>query len=202
MKSQDHAYFDQHAIGIPFGQSEKLVNRLKRILSGYPFDEAVLKEMLQNADDAGATVVHFILDCRQLPTEHTFDDKWKLLQGPALCVYNNKPFTESDIFGIQNLGEGNKGEDPTKTGQFGVGFNCVYHVTDVPTLLTHVDGKEVLCIFDPNCCYAPGATPEKPGRRLNINEAFKERFDDVFKGYFEEKVWWHRRNYISTTFER
>jgi sacsin len=187
VKTIKHAYFEKNSIGIPFGQKEKLVNRLQRILSGYPCDKEILKEMLQNADDAGATEVHFILDCRQLPTEFIFEDSWKPLQGPALCVYNNKPFTQRDIEGIQKLGEGSKGADPTKTGQFGVGFNCVYHLTDVPTLFTHVDGQEVLCIFDPNCRFAPGATPDSPGRMINLTSKFKEKYKDVFKGFFEDE---------------
>ena len=47
--------------GFEFGQSEKLVTRLKRILTCYPLDFGILKEFIQNADDAGATKIHFIL---------------------------------------------------------------------------------------------------------------------------------------------
>ena len=61
-----HAYFDQHAIGIRFGQHEKLITLLNRILSGYPFDKEILNEMLQNADDNGGTEIHFILATRHL----------------------------------------------------------------------------------------------------------------------------------------
>jgi hypothetical protein len=50
--------------GIPFGQKEKLVTRLKNIISAYPRDHSVLNELLQNADDAGATEIHFVLDSR------------------------------------------------------------------------------------------------------------------------------------------
>ncbi|KAJ7380157.1 hypothetical protein OS493_010868 [Desmophyllum pertusum] len=116
--------------GIPCGQKEKLTNRLKRILTGYPCEKEILKELLQNADDAQATEICFIKDPRQHPHKRVFEDSWQLLQGPALCVYNNKPFTKADIDGIQNLGEGSKGDDPNKTGQYGVGFNAVYHLTD------------------------------------------------------------------------
>ena len=117
----------KHQLSIPFGQREKLVNRIKRILSGYHLSEDILKELLQNADDSGASVVHFIKDSRKLPDQKVLEDSWKPLQGPSLCVYNNKSFTKQDLIGIQNLGGGSKSEDPTKTGQYGVGFNCVYH---------------------------------------------------------------------------
>jgi hypothetical protein len=45
-----------------FGQHEELVTRIKRILSGYPCDVGVLKELLQNADDAKASEVHIVVD--------------------------------------------------------------------------------------------------------------------------------------------
>ncbi|KAJ7380150.1 hypothetical protein OS493_010861 [Desmophyllum pertusum] len=67
---------------------------------------------------------------------------------PRYALYNDKPFTEADIVGIQNLGEGSKGDDPNKTGQYGVGFNAVYHLTDAPSFAS--SGEEigdVLCVF-------------------------------------------------------
>jgi sacsin len=102
----------KHSRGIPFGQHEPLTNRIKRILSSYPCDKEILKELLQNADDAGATEIHFVNDRRQHGTERVFDDSYQSLQGPALCVFNNRPFSESDLIGIQQLGQGNKSCDP------------------------------------------------------------------------------------------
>jgi sacsin len=43
-----------------FGQKEELVERINRLLEGYPRDSTLFKEMLQNADDAGATEVTFM----------------------------------------------------------------------------------------------------------------------------------------------
>ena len=178
----------KHSRGIPFGQREKLTNRIKRILSSYPCDKEILKELLQNADDAGATELHFISDSRHHPDERVFDDTWKPLQGPALCVYNNSPFTEMDLEGIQRLGEGSKSADPNKTGQYGVGFNCVYHLTDVPSFLTtSKDVGETLCIFDPHASYVPGSTMEEPGRRYEEVQELRDIFTDVFPCYLEDK---------------
>ncbi len=147
-----------------FGQREKLTQRLKRILIGYPFDKEVLKELLQNADDAGCSRIVFIVDPRHHPSVKIGEETWDTLQGPSLCVYNDKPFTKADLEGIQSLGEGSKSEDPTKTGQYGVGFNAVYHFTDTPTFVSH--GPEigkVLCALDPHHRYIPGATADSPG---------------------------------------
>ena len=186
VKTRKQEALRPRAYGIPFGQREKLANRLKRILTGYPCEKEILKELLQNADDAQATEVWFIKDPRHHSDERVFEDIWKPLQGPALCVYNNKPFRNEDIEGIRNLGEGSKGDDPNKTGQYGVGFNAVYHLTDVPSFMTKgEDIGEVLCAFDPNCKYVPDATPEEPGMRFNDIPYLRKQFPDVFPCYLE-----------------
>jgi len=170
-------------IGKPFGQREELTDRLKGILKAYPCDVGILKELVQNADDAGATELHFVYDPRSHPTERLLSDDWKELQGPALCVYNNRPFSEKDLEGIQRLGIGSKTEDPTKTGQYGIGFNAVYHLTDCPSFISNGD---TLCILDPHCRYTPGATKENPGRLIGpIGEEERSDFRDMFPGYLE-----------------
>ena len=45
-----------------FGQTESITNRLRTILDLYPDGSPVFSELIQNADDAGATVVRFLLD--------------------------------------------------------------------------------------------------------------------------------------------
>ena len=187
VKTRREGALQHHDVGFPFGQKEKLTNRLKRILTGYPGEKEILKELLQNADDAQATEICFVKDPRKHPDKKVFDDRWKPLQGPALCVYNNKPFKNTDIQGICNLGEGSKGEDPNKTGQYGVGFNAVYHLTDVPSFISK--GEEigdVLCVFDPHCKYVPLSTNENPGRMYKGIKTLKEKFPDVFSGYLEQ----------------
>ena len=170
-------------IGREFGQREELTDRLKGILKAYPCDVGVLKELVQNADDAGASEIHFIVDPRNHPTDQLLSDNWKELQGPALCVYNNRPFSEEDLEGIQRLGIGSKTDDPTKTGQYGIGFNAVYHLTDCPSFITNGD---TLCILDPHCCYAPEATKENPGRIIGpIGVEERSDFRDVFPCYLE-----------------
>ena len=53
---------------IPFGQKEDLVDRLNNILERYATNLSVFKELIQNADDAGATELKFVLDTRSLST--------------------------------------------------------------------------------------------------------------------------------------
>ena len=193
VKTRIEEALEDHDSGIPYGQREKLTTRLKHILEGYPCEKDILKELLQNADDAQATTICFIKDPGNHPHEKLPKPSWKPLQGPALCVYNNKPFTSADIDGIQNLGEGSKGNDLDKTGQYGVGFNAVYHLTDVPSFMSR--GEEigdVLCIFDPHCKYVPKTTDANPGRRYkNINK-MSRKFPDVFHCYLED--WFSVKN--------
>ncbi|XP_069765467.1 sacsin isoform X2 [Narcine bancroftii] len=160
-----------------FGQQEKLTVRLKNIIKAYPSKKDILKELIQNADDAEATEIHFIWDPRTHGSVKTFGEEWNALQGPALCVYNNKKFTAKDIEGIQQLGEGGKRHRPEKTGKYGLGFNSVYHLTDCPAFLS---GDSMLCIFDPHLAVLATAKPQSPGGMFTVNQKFKSTFEDVY----------------------
>ncbi|KAK3879728.1 hypothetical protein Pcinc_015717 [Petrolisthes cinctipes] len=173
-----------------FGQKEPLTTRLRNILQEYPCDAGIMKELLQNADDAGATEVKFIIDLRHLPTDKLFDKKYAPLQGPSLLVYNNKGFTANDLESIQNLGDSTKKEDPASTGQYGIGFNAVYHLTDAPSFLTkgpNVPEGSTICMFDPHCRYDPLATAESPGVRFTQLDELREDHPHSFMGYLEEQ---------------
>ncbi|XP_059809170.1 sacsin [Hypanus sabinus] len=160
-----------------FGQQEKLTVRLKNIIKAYPSKKDILKELIQNADDAEASEIHFIWDPRKHGNTKTFGEEWNALQGPALCVYNDKKFTDKDIEGIQQLGEGGKRNSPEKTGKYGLGFNSVYHLTDCPSFIS---GDSMLCIFDPHLAMLGTAKPHSPGGMFTVNQKFKNTFEDVY----------------------
>ncbi|XP_063807744.1 sacsin isoform X3 [Pseudophryne corroboree] len=169
------------ALGTEFGQKEKLTSRIKSILNAYPSEKEMLKELLQNADDAKATEICFVFDPRHHVSDRIFDEKWTPMQGPALCVFNNQPFTDDDVRGIQNLGRGTKEGNPYKTGQYGIGFNSVYHITDCPSFIS---SNDIICIFDPHARYAPGATSLSPGRMFrDLDADFRSQFSDVLNLY-------------------
>ena len=111
-------------------------------------------------------------------------DLWASAQRlPALCVYNNRSFTEEDIAGIQKVGVGGKRDDVTTTGRFGIGFNAVYHLTDFPSFLSN---KDKLCVFDPLLKCIPGATERSPGKMFLTNAQFRLKFPDMLCGYLED----------------
>ena len=171
-----------HRIGYgeSFGQHEDLTDRLKGILDGYPTD-GILKELVQNADDAGASEIHFIHDTRSLGIEKVATDEGsEEIQGPALCVYNNKPFTKKDLDGIKKLGTGSKRDSPEMTGKYGIGFNSVYHLTDCPSFLSNDD---TLAFLDPHCRYF---VDDDRGRLFNlksVNQEFRNNISDTLDGY-------------------
>ncbi|CAL8309981.1 unnamed protein product [Boreogadus saida] len=167
-----------------FEQREELTVRIKNIIAAYPSKKDILKELIQNADDAEATEIQLVWDKRHHGTEKTFGEKWNHLQGPALCVYNNKVFSDADLKGIQQLGEGGKHNTPGKTGKYGIGFNSVYNITDCPSILT---GDKILCISDPNQTYIESPSGKTSGCGYNLDSAFKETYLDVYESFLPKE---------------
>ncbi len=102
-----------------------IVNQIKSNLqdrydSGYP----ILKELLQNADDAQAQ--RFRLDA--LPGWPNAVNP--LLRGPGLLVVNDGFFRRQDESGITSFGESSKAADNAAIGKFGFGQKAVFHLCD------------------------------------------------------------------------
>ncbi len=137
------------------GQHEPLTVRLRGLIQTYPKNVGILKEFIQNADDAEASKVRIILDGRThtgpLPAQ-----EMAVLQGPSLLVFNDKPFKQTDFANIRRIGDSAKLGEETKTGRFGLGFNSCYNVTDYPCLLS----RDRIILFDPHERFPRS----KPGR--------------------------------------
>eukprot|EP00736_Rhodelphis_marinus_P006485 Rmarinus@m.28251 len=149
-----------------FGQRVDLTQRIKEVLQNYPDVVSLLKEMVQNADDAKASTIKICLDYRSHPQTDLAFAKLSGFQGPCLLVYNDAIFTEEDFASIQNVGNSRKVDKPHKTGRFGIGFNSVYHVTDVPSF---VSGRR-LVFFDPHCLYLPQISSSNPGKMIDFSK--------------------------------
>ncbi|KAL3502258.1 hypothetical protein ACH5RR_036707 [Cinchona calisaya] len=147
-----------------FGQKVDLTRRIREVLLNYPEGTTVLKELIQNADDAGATKVSLCLDRRSHSTHSLLSDKLAQWQGPALLAYNDAVFTEDDFASISRIGGSSKHGQASKTGRFGVGFNSVYHLTDLPSFIS---GKYVV-MFDPQGVYLPNVSTANPGKRIEF----------------------------------
>ncbi|CAJ1339166.1 unnamed protein product [Effrenium voratum] len=162
------------------GQSEPITTRLKNLLKDYPADVSMFKEMVQNADDAGATEVHIVWDWRQHRKQSLLTPDMDRWQGPGLWVYNDAQFTAKDFDSICRLGVGGKREQSRKIGRFGLGFNSVYNFTDLPSILS----GDMVLFLDPHVHHlsAMGASVQKPGillrfLKIKVLENFRDQFE-------------------------
>ena len=65
-------------------------------------------------------------------------------QGPCLWAYNDATFAEQDFDNLCTVGARRK--KGARIGRFGVGFNSVYNVTDLPSVVS----GDVALFFDPH----------------------------------------------------
>ena len=153
--------------GNAFGQKEELVTRIKNILNEYDGEIDIFKELIQNADDSGASEFHLVFDKRRhRDTGKGFNSMSKHLLGPALIASNNKPFTEKDYEGLGHLGTGSKRSDEDSIGKFGIGFNTVYSVTDTPMFISN----NKFVILDPHLEFSDLGDISEPGGMVDLNK--------------------------------
>ena len=102
-------------------------NLRDRYQSGFP----VLKELIQNTDDSGASKMHFGCSPGLPKAEHG------LLRGPALFFINDGRFSKSDAVGIRSFGQNSKAADQASIGKFGLGMKSVFHFCEAFFFLAH-----------------------------------------------------------------
>ena len=117
------------------GQHEPLTRRLKNILKDYPW-QALVKEMLQNAEDAGASTFKVLIDRRPRGVESLLTEQMADLQGPCLWFFNDAVFEDKDFQALVSLGQGSKSAEKGKIGRHGLGFNAIFNITDVPSIIS------------------------------------------------------------------
>jgi hypothetical protein len=90
----------------------------------YPDPVHFVYELLQNAEDQGATEARFELsaDC-------------------LVFYHNGNPFTRSDVENITGIGNSDKPQEANKIGRFGIGFKSVFAITDRPEIYTLLEEK-------------------------------------------------------------
>ena len=105
-------------------------------------------ELLQNAEDAGATRILFSL----------FDDRLEV-------THDGRLFDERDVRGVCGVGEGTKTEDLTQIGKFGIGFKSVYAYTTTPEVHSGGEGFRIENYVRPYAVRIP-SQPVTPGPRF------------------------------------
>src|SRR3989441_9423539 len=131
-------------VGSAGGQKYPVLRSIEKFLQqmaegGARAAPTVIKELLQNADDAGASEVVVLLDER--PAPGYLAPNYADLFGPALLVRNNARFRlaedcdvnePDDFIAVRDVARGHKRAQATAAGRFGIGFNSVYFLTDTP----------------------------------------------------------------------
>ena len=90
-----------------------------------------MQELIQNADDAGATEVRFLVDPREHPPEGLPNEHFKKYRGPALFAWNDATFKRNDWDCLAKIDRSEKEKEVMKVGRFGLGFLSVFHVTGI-----------------------------------------------------------------------
>lgn len=187
------------SFGVDFGPKVDLTATIRNILRNYPEGTSILKELVQNADDAGAKSITFCLDKREHGTEKLPSTSLASFQGPALLVHNDATFTRTDFESIQRIGDSLKKSEETqsKIGRFGIGFNSVYHMTDLPSFVS----TQYVVILDPQARFLPDVNPSNPGKMVDFlaSPEVVVRFSDQFKPFEAYGVSW-KKSYAGTLF--
>ena len=102
----------------PLSYINQIRNDLRdRYQEGFP----IIKELLQNADDAEASCLHLCWFPGFPELAHP------LLTGPALFIVNDGEFKREDQKGIRRIGISAKGSKQSTIGKFGLGLKSIFH---------------------------------------------------------------------------
>lgn len=110
---------------------------LANVLKDLGGDETILHELTQNADDAeGATRIRFSIgsDALTVWDDGVFSNCNH--QEQKQCPWRRERGRSCDLHSFRLFSGRHKSGDASTTGAFGVGFTCVYHLTDHPELVT------------------------------------------------------------------
>ena len=87
-------------------------------------------ELLQNADDYGATEVLF-----------------KLSEDAIVIEHNGESFKERNVKAITYIGKSTSREDLVKTGRFGIGFKSVFAFTATPIIISGPEHFQIYGLY-------------------------------------------------------
>src|SRR5258708_3020370 len=119
----------------------------------YPDPVHFVYELLQNAEDQGATEAQFKLFSDYLDFRH-----------------NGNPFTRLDVENITGIGNSDKPQEANMIGRFGIGFKSVFAITDRPEIYTMLEEKPFAFAIDD--LVVPVAIPENHEKSHQYNTQF------------------------------
>ncbi len=133
----------------------------------YPDEAHFIYELLQNAEDAGATEVLFELSPHACYFEHN----------------GTRHFNEVDIRAITGIHNSSKKNNPDRIGKFGVGFKSVFVYTETPIIYSRDYSFKIIKLV------MPQAVPQRPGLgdRTRFELPFNNAKKNVKEAYAEVK---------------
>lgn len=120
----------------------------------YPDRTHFLFELLQNAEDARATRLHFDLCPDRLEVRH-----------------DGRPFDAQDVRAICGVAAAAKAEDPTQIGKFGIGFKSVYAYTAEPEIHSGDEHFRIESYVRPHAVPSRGGPPAETRFLLPFSHA-------------------------------
>ena len=121
----------------------------------YPDTAHLVFELLQNAEDVGATSARFELSETKLSFTH-----------------DGRPFFTEDIKRITNYGRRGEYEKEDKIGRFGIGFKSVFGCTETPTIYSDTVAFEIVDRIVPRAIPRPASSMRLSKRETVIELPF------------------------------
>jgi len=114
------------------------LNQILRDLKGY---NALINELVQNADDAPKTktmTFNITQDYLIVENDGSFSDCGDAGNKSNICNYekNENGPKKCDFHRFRSVASRDKREQENSTGAFGIGFNSVYQITDHPQIIS------------------------------------------------------------------
>jgi len=138
---------------------------IRQALAGYAGGSAIISEMLQNADDAGAQRASFHFRPKDF------------------LAWNNAVFKDQDWKNITQIASGIKRNEAGKIGTWGTGFLSVFHLTDTPEV--HSEGKKL--VLDPRKHRIP-AVPSEIRQGTAFRMPWRSQSTDISQS-IEADIW-------------
>ena len=161
----------------PLNDIATIATNLKdRYKNGFP----VLKEIVQNADDAQASSLIFGWSPGIAGSDHP------LLGDPALFFINNAPLTSEDVEGILSIGIGTKPGDNNAVGKFGLGMKSLFHLGEV-FFYQAFDWRVASAksdVFNPWDSYRPAWAEVSEQDKIRLEDEVRAITQNECEGYF------------------
>ena len=123
----------------------------------YPDTAHLVFELLQNAEDKGATAARFELSEAKLSLTH-----------------DGRPFSKEDIRRITNYGRSAEYEEGETIGRFGIGFKSVFGCTTTPKIYSDTVAFEIVDRIVPTAIPRPASSIGLSGRETVIELPFSD----------------------------